>query len=300
MTKNNSDSTPAKKAAKKKTAKDVSTETNSPPAGFASEGGLFVPDSGEFRRDKRGLLKGVEYKFNEDGTVDWRAMIPEEFLYPNRGWFESQNKPVPSSAEGLDDHQLLVKLGGIKHIARLRGYRSVDYEFAPHSTPEHVAVKCTILFIENFETNSTQYSCGDVQFSSLANATIANLSDFVAKFPETIAENRAFVRCVRNFLGINIVGDDEIDKNKAYIVGQEDSPTNKTNVASSILEKIISKNANINNFEEFKSLLRSLFKTGEYNPIVPARDIGNWNDFMDIPAPEVRNIIGVINKHFDK
>ncbi len=39
-----------------------------------------------YKRNEFGLLEGVEYKFNEDGSVNWRAMIKPEHLYPNREW----------------------------------------------------------------------------------------------------------------------------------------------------------------------------------------------------------------------
>ena len=51
-------------------------------------------------------------------------------------------------------------------------------------------------------------------YTDVGNATLANTDAFCAKFLETIACNRAFVRCVRNYLNIHIVGADEIDKSK--------------------------------------------------------------------------------------
>jgi hypothetical protein len=274
------------------------TEETSIAAGsdFEEQDGIFVPTTEELR-DKRGLLKNVEYKFREDGTVDWRAMIPEEFLYINKGWFEARKMPVPKTTEGLEDKQLLVLLGGIKHVARLRGYQSVDYEFAPHSTPEHVAVKCTIHFIENFETKLPQafMGGGTTKFSSLANATMENLSDFVMKFPETIAENRAFVRCVRNFLNINIVGDDEIDKG-AELVDTEGSSPNKKNLPSEILRKLATQKLSGDIFDDFKDELRALYKQKKYKPTVDPKEITTWKDYTDIPKAEVRNIIGTIQK----
>jgi len=270
------------------------TESEAVGVGLDNKDGVPVP-SDEPLRDERGLLKGVEYKFKEDGMIDWRAMIPEEFLYPNKEWFEARQQPVPKTVEGLEDKQLLVMLGGIKHVARLRGYSYVDYEWAPHSTPEHVAVKCTISFIDNFETRQGVYRA-DVSFSSLANASVSNMSDFVAKFPETIAENRAFVRCVRNFLNINICSDEEIDKNKGYLVSTEDTAANKSKLPNEILQKVVQKQLGIVQFSEFIAKLRALYKDGKYKPTVDAKKIGEWKSFNDIPKPEVRNIIGAISE----
>ena len=70
-----------------------------------------------------------------------------------------------------------------------------------------MCVSCNITYLPNYETNFKE-----VTFSDVANAAIENTSSFIKKFLETIACNRAFVRCVRNFLNVHIVGDDEIDK----------------------------------------------------------------------------------------
>ena len=66
-----------------------------------------------YKRNEFGLLEGVNYEYNEDGSVNWRAMIAPEHLYPNKGWFEMRNQPMPQSIEGLTDNQLLIKLSGI-------------------------------------------------------------------------------------------------------------------------------------------------------------------------------------------
>ena len=159
-----------------------------------------------FKRDKHGLLENIQYSFNEDGSVDWRSMIKDEHLFPNKSWFQLRKKDCPRSIDGLADHQLLIKLSGIKELARLRGFSKVHYETVK-CEDHHVAVSCCITFIANYETDNEP-----VYFEDMANATIDNTNSFAKKFLETIACNRAFVRCVRNFLNVHIVGDDEIDK----------------------------------------------------------------------------------------
>ena len=77
---------------------------------------LFGPDV--YKRDQHGLLDCVDYVFNEDGSVNWRAMIKPEFLYPNKGWFDMRGQQVPNSTDGLRDNQLLIMLGGIKELAK--------------------------------------------------------------------------------------------------------------------------------------------------------------------------------------
>ena len=161
----------------------------------------------KYKRNEHGLLESVDYVFNNDGSVNWRAMISSEHLYPNKDWFERRKMPVPSSIEGLDDGQLLIKLSGIKELAKLRGFHNVTYDVS-ESSDSRVVVQCMISWIDNYESNGTQ------TFASIANATTNNTNGFAAKFLECIAENRAFIRCVRNFLNIHIVGADEIDSSK--------------------------------------------------------------------------------------
>ena len=139
------------------------------------------------------------------------AFAPKH-LFPNKSWFEARNKAVPTSVDGLQDYQLLIKLAGIKELAKLRGFTRVHYDVIKCEI-DHVSVKCEINWIPNFENpkEASDFLPPSTSFEDLANATVHNTSSFAQKFLETIAANRAFVRCVRNFLNIHIVGADEID-----------------------------------------------------------------------------------------
>jgi hypothetical protein len=83
---------------------------------------------GKFIRNEFGLLDNVDYEFAEDGSVNWRSMIKDEHLFPNKSWFDLRKKDVPRSIDGLKDHQLLIKLSGIKELAKLRGFTDVYYD----------------------------------------------------------------------------------------------------------------------------------------------------------------------------
>ena len=231
-----------------------------------------------FSRDEHGLLKNVQYIFNDDGSVNWRAMIKNEHLFPNRGWFESRGKDVPNSAQGLKDHQLLIKLSGIKELARLRGFSSLSF-WAERCEENHVAITCNMTFIPNYETGDKE-----ITFQDMANATLENTSSFATKFLETIACNRAFVRCVRNFLNVHIVGDDEIDKS-------DNSPSASKEHLSSALSphSVLEKKFIV--FDELKSKLRELWSANKYKN----DDVKKWTDFSDIPPKEARILIGLIN-----
>jgi len=253
-----------------------------------SKNKIYGPDI--YKRDVHGLLENVDYKFNQDGSVDWRAMIKSEFLYANKDWFEARKMDVPTTIEGLRDNQLLVMLGGIKELAKLRGYTSVSYDIT-NVTEDYVTAKCTINWCNNYECVS-EYS---TLYDDVANATLDNTDSFCAKFLETIACNRAFVRCVRNYLGIHIVGADEIDKSENKTPIQKKSGTASQIFAitpTGTLQKTLSEVLNITDFDDFKNYLRSLWKSETYKN----EDIKEWNDFGDIPAKECRILIALIRK----
>lgn len=243
------------------------------------------------RSNKSGLLNSVKYKYNEDGSINWRGMIDPKHLFPNRSWFEARNKAVPSSTEGLQDHQLLIKLAGIKELAKLRGYSSVSYDIIK-CEKDHVAIKCRINWINNVES-SAGYAHKGVSFEDVANATVENTSSFATKFLETIAANRAFVRCVRNFLNVHIVGDDEIDKSNGQLHHPEsEDPTEplKKLTPNGVLESLCQSKLKCNSFDDFKNKLREMWSLNLYRN----DQAKEWSNFDDIPAKEARMLINTI------
>lgn len=240
----------------------------------------------QYKRNELGLIEGVEYKFNEDGSINWRAMIKPEHLYPNKDWFEARKLQAPDSIEGLGDHQLLIKLAGVKELARLRGFIDVHFEIKTISSQYATAV-CSITWMKNYESDGHEQT-----FSSTANATVENCSGFGIKFLEPIAENRAFVRAVRNYLNIHIVGDDEIDKSKNKVAYEESSTIVQSLTPQSALKNASKQNLGCNDFEDFKKHLRKLWKDESYKN----EDAANWNSFEDVPTKESRKLLAIISK----
>jgi len=138
-------------------------------------------------------------------------------------------------------------------------------------------------FLPNYETFGEP-----VIFQDMANATLDNTSSFATKFLETIACNRAFVRCVRNFLNVHIVGDDEIDKSSQ--TGSTNSSSGSL-TPSSMIESLVSDKLNCSNFEEFKVILRDWWKSGKYKN----DSVKEWLSYSDIPPSESRVLMKVIN-----
>ena len=159
-------------------------------------------------RDGDGLIAdgSVEYKFTDDGQIDWRKMIKSENLVPNK------SRTIENDVTKIKDYQLIILLGGIKELAQIRGYTDVTYDVTSPSS-DYVVATCTISWKPNYETEGEI-----VVFSAIGDASPHNTNSFASNFLGPIAENRAFVRCVRNFLKINIVGKEELG-------GSSPSPT---------------------------------------------------------------------------
>lgn len=168
----------------------------------------YADQLSKFTRDEYGLLESVDFVFNEDNTINWRSMINKDYLVANRDSFKGKKdiNIKDMDVSSLPDNQLLILLAGIKELAQIRGYTNVNYDVI-HAQPDYVSVKCTIDWMSNYETFGEK-----VSFSALADAHLDNTKDFAKNFLMAIAENRAFIRAVRSFLKINIVGNDEMGK----------------------------------------------------------------------------------------
>ncbi len=153
-------------------------------------------------RNSNGLLDSTDYIFNEEGQINWRAMIKPEFLVPNL------QKTTETDITKLKDSEILILLAGSKYLLNLRGYHSVSYTVVSASR-DYCCVKCNIDWIPNYETENRE-----VSFESIADAHADNTDPKMGiNYLASIAENRAFVRCIRNFLRINILGKDELNGN---------------------------------------------------------------------------------------
>jgi hypothetical protein len=234
----------------------------------------------KFKRDANGLLECVDYIFNIDNTINWRSMINKEYLVPNRDAFKNQKDINLKELDvaTLADNQLLILLAGIKELAQIRGYTNVNYDIV-QAQPDYVAVKCTINWIPNYETGMESIS-----FSALADAHLDNTKDFAKNFLMAIAENRAFIRAVRSFLKINIVGNDEMGKTTH--IDTEVEPNTLTTQPIALLQKTM---------EEYNISFGQIKERALQKKMGGAE---NWNDINDIPPLSMFTIIsGIKNKN---
>jgi len=197
-------------------------------------------------------------------------MVRPEFLVSNR------DRTSETDISKLEDKDLLILLAGIKNVAQLRGFTSVTYDVVSPSS-DYVVATCKINWIPNYETEGNA-----VTFSSIGDASPGNTKDFARHFLGPIAENRAFIRCVRNFLKINIVGQDEIGKSK----NNPDELNETVNIfePSAILEKVM-KEKNLSFSKVKEKLIKENYTGAE-----------NFTSVLDIPKIKIFELIERIQK----
>lgn len=239
------------------------------------------------KRNKYGFLENVDYIFKEDGKVDWRKMIKPEFLVFNRDKKEEIEKVYGKKLEELsvtevEDKYLLILLFGIRYLASLRGFLSV-YPHVDYSSDYKSTVSTIIYWIGNNDTEMRGETFGDV-----ASASFANTNGFGQKFLESIAANRSFVRAVRNYLEINIVGFDEVQseskENGQKVEVATPDPTNINNILQKASEELGL------TFEQFKEGVKL-----KYTSQIQS-DYSKWSSYKDLPPSDAYKLVGILKE----
>jgi uncharacterized protein (UPF0297 family) len=208
-------------------------------------------------RNEDGLLDSLEYEFYDSGLVNWRAMIPPEYVFFNKERIirdeidldldVKDSEEINKIKKSLDDKYLIISLAGYKYIANIRGYLSIKNN--PSYSPEGVAYNtCKIVWLPNFETSNRV-----IKTSSIAEASLDNTKDEMNKFLLVTAENRSFSRCVRNFLRIDSVSESELeDSSKKTAENLNFVSNEKMQGPSGVLaKKLKSKKISFAHFHEF-------------------------------------------------
>jgi len=219
----------------------------------------------DLKRNELGLFDHIKYEFDDLGFINYRKLIPQEFLVPNRQIFQKKDMLVPKTVEGLEDNQILVLLAGWRYLARVRGFKSVTHEVLS-AADDLVIGKTTICWRGNYETGHE-----DICFSALATASVNNTTDFGQYYLSEMVENRGFSRATRGFLNIALVGADEISDIKEKQPIQEFKLTQPHGVLQKKLEE------RGKSFEKFKA---EWIKLGH-------NEAEEWNSIGDIPIKDV-------------
>lgn len=236
---------------------EVSVEQNIQPINQYTN----IPPRETLERNEFGLLKNTNYVFGEDGYINWRKMLKPIHLAPDK------NKTKETDVSQLDDSKLIILKSGIQYLAFLRGYIKVGYKSS--ASLGYVHTTCRITWCGNYETNNRE-----IIFEACADASKENTDEGIASiYLAAIAENRAFARCVRNFLRIGIVAEEETKESQA--ASGEGISTNPTSLFKELMV------ATGFTFQQIKKKMISERKEGAET----------WNNEEDIPKPILFEII---------
>jgi hypothetical protein len=233
-------------------------------------------------RDANGLIPGFPY-VKIDGRINWKAHIGSQWLRVKDDKIKEVETRYTKKIKDIDlstleDYYLYVKLGGYNEVARLRGYdsllQSVDYVDG-----QKAVVTCTMHFIPNTE-DPNGLTCAGV-----ASGSIYNIKPEFAAFMETFAENRAFSRCVRRALNINIVAEEELGKGVAMPTAEPVATTSEeadSTKAYGYLSKLCrEKGMTLDNLKTRSAGIKGLLTS---DPVT-------WTDWKDIPKPDIWTLV---------
>lgn len=218
------------------------------------------------KRNENGLLEGIEYKFTDDGLIDWRSLVPSKYLYVNKENFLKRKENPPISIDGLEDKDLIIQLPGLRDLAYLRGFTSVTYRPVTAGA-DYAATVCCINWIGNCETNMMPIS-----YEAMACANTYNVSEMTQTYLLEMSENRSFCRAVRNFLRISIVSREELPPTKQRANHDNASP-------ASVLAKLMKEKG-----RSFKEVKEKLLAEGDVS-------FNNFNDWADIPGDKAFQLV---------
>jgi hypothetical protein len=224
--------------------------------------------SAKFIRNSLGLLDSINYKFTEEGAVNWRAMVNPKYLYVNKESFQRRKENIPDSIEGLKDADLIIQLPGLRELAYLRGFTSVSYKPIIAGN-DYAATSCCINWIGNYETEMIP-----VSYEALACANSYNTGEFVQTYLIEMSENRSFCRAVRNFLRISIVSREELPPPKR---NQFNSSTNAS--PSVILANLMKEKG-----RSFKEVQEKLIAEGDSS-------FQTYTEWSDVPGDKAFHLI---------
>lgn len=184
-------------------------------------------------------IEEFEYP-TKNGFIFWRKLVPKEFLYPN------PNKTDKLNVEDCSDDELIIRLGGTRYLAQLRGFISITYRplFVNETS---VSLICSIKWVCNDEFPYRR----NIVTEGIGSANMNNVEGFCRDYLPEIAQNRAFSRAVRNFLNIDSVAEEELGSSIASATEEFVSSIDPTTI---IERKMKEKNIS---FDQLKATLIS-------------------------------------------
>ena len=223
-------------------------------------------------------------------------MVDPKYLYVAREYEErvvkAQGKPLSEIDLLLvKDDWLRIRVGGINQLANIRGYRSLTY---PHliAVDGKASCSCQIEFIPNYESGMEPLTC-----SALASACRLSMDKNMMGYLEAFAENRAFSRCVKRALQINILSDIEVggDGRKAVesSAADDESPSQGSGPSGNLPHDMLAEKCQ----QHAPPITFEHVKVGALKYAADLKsDPNTWTGFASIPPLDVWLISGKIDE----
>lgn len=225
-------------------------------------------------QDQYGFLPDVDYHFKPNGEIDWRRMVPLEFVSARKDKFPEGTDLSSLDVSKLEDDQLLIALEGLREVLRMRGYISVEKTFSFISS-EHIMCSCNITVPSNYDGGVPKIYTGE------GDAHPGNTDRFFSKFLTAMAGNRAEARAIKTILGIKTLAKEELGGGKNQV--EESAPTPSISNPIETLRAHMKKN-NRTEQEVMDYARKKKWTTSESNSI------------SDFPKGNVVEMIGKLQK----
>lgn len=230
----------------------------------------------------------TSFILDENGNINWKAMIPAKFLYINNDLKKREQieKKYGKSYHELDpikdnifDSDLICMLGGLKFLLKLRGFKSVNY-LIKESNCDYASVNCAIVFKGREDIKGEE---SDIEYSDNACAHLNNTTNFAKHYLLEMATNRSLARCIRSFLNINVVSKEELSENSGPV---EETPQND-DIPTKKLEEMMKKHS-----VTFDMLKERMIKEA-------IKGAADFKSVKDIPGEIKFSYIDKIKKKFE-
>lgn len=172
------------------------------------------------QRNEDGLLISLEHQYNEDGSVNWEAMIPSEYFYANKDKFPEGTNTRDLNMDDLRPDQKIINLAGIHWAYKAAG--GLGYKFTIGAAyPEFASVSCDITWRGTYESDMKEITSSGVGEAHSFN----NIEPF-KYLVSILSMNKAFSRAVRDRCGIKSYATDELRGEK----GDKENPSTNSNI----------------------------------------------------------------------
>jgi len=213
----------------------------------------------------------------EPQKFDWEKYLEEnpQFIALNKQMAKSygkiddekiSKKKEREVLETLDDKFKIVLLQFFKDIAHKQGFASINYSPIGQAHEGYAGLVCSIQWSNSQITSGV----GDAHYN--------NTTSFTKHYCGPMAENRSFVRAVKQFFNISLLGADEIGETPEE--GEKKEPSTGPHV---ILKKVAKEKLGVITFSKFKEYLKTQLKNSPENPWIKVEEYEEWANYKDWP-----------------